>query len=91
MATKNTENRAEIAEHRWIRLQEIGLSQLLAIPIMVLIIAYATGFVIRGVDTAFYTNLILLGSFGLATSGYVCLRIGHERRVELRNQEYKKE
>jgi hypothetical protein len=68
-------------------LQKIGLAQLLAINIIVTVVAYTTGFVVRGAEAAFYFNLIFVTSFLLVISGCICLAIGHEKRVELRDQE----
>lgn len=64
------------AEHKWIRLQEIGLVQFLALPIAILI-----GVMLK--------NGILLGMLVLAllSGGYCCFRIGYEKRLEIQEQE----
>lgn len=87
MSTVNTESSQNHAERRWIRLQEIGLVQLLAIPVVIIVIALIKGFTITGPTAAFTTNLIILTAFFLSTSGFICLKIGHEKRVELTDKE----
>jgi len=87
MATVDTESGQNEIERKWIRLQEIGLLQLLAIPVVILVIVLVKGFTITGPSAAFTTNLIILTTFLLATSGYICLKIGDEERVKLRDKE----
>ena len=63
-------------ETRWIRLQEIGLAQFLALPFVPLL-----DYVIE-INT--FNVLIFLA---LGTSGYCCLRYGYDKRRELKDQE----
>lgn len=65
-------------EAKWIRLQEIGLAQFLALPLAILLAA------LIGLYSFASACLIILC---LGASGYCCLRIGHEKRVELQNKE----
>jgi len=68
------------AERRWIRLQEVGLSLLLAVPWAVYA-AYLLGNPI----------LIVLIPFAILLSGYCCFRWGYEKRVELRDKDSNKQ
>jgi len=64
-------------EERWIRLQEIGLSQILAIPVALML------------GVMLQLNSVLLGIITLAllSSGYVCLMFGHDKRREIHDQD----
>ena len=65
------------SEEKWIRLQEIGLSQILAIPVALML------------SVMFQLNSIMLGIIILVliASGYVCLKLGHDKRREIHDQE----
>ena len=62
-------------EGKWIKVQEVGLAQLLAIPVAIVLLALLGIFTLAS---------ICLTVFALATSGYCCLRYGDEKRQELR-------
>jgi len=64
-------------EEKWIRLQEIGLSQILAIPVALML------------GVMFQLNSMLLGIIPLVllSSGYACLKFGHDKRREIHDQE----
>lgn len=63
-------------EERWIRLQEVGLSQILAIPVALMV----------GLMLGFSHHSLGMIALGLLLSGYVCLVIGHTQRQELRKK-----
>jgi len=65
-------------ERKWIRLQEIGLALLLAVPWAVYA-AYLLG----------NPTLTVMIPLAIGISGYCCLRWGDEERVKLRDQEDK--
>jgi len=66
------------AERKWMRLQELGLALLLAVPW-----AFFAAYLL------FNSTLIVMIPFALAISGYCCFRWGYEERVKLRDQEEK--
>lgn len=74
-------------EARWIRLQEVGLSLLLAIPASLLITAVIVGWTVRGHAAMLTLNWFVFSALILGMAGVTCLKYGHEKRVELRDQE----
>ena len=64
-------------EDKWIRLQEVGLSQILAIPVALMV----------GLMLEFNFHLLGLIALALLLSGYICFVIGHVQRQELREKE----
>ena len=83
-------NRPADPERKWIRLQEIGLCQFLAIPLMIVVIAVVSGgLIITGPRAAFFGNFIIMMSLFLVSSGGICFKTGYDKRVELRDQEDK--
>ena len=66
------------AEAKWIRLQEIGLAEFLALPFAILLAAL--------IGLYSFANVCLILLF-LGASGYCCFRYGQERRDKLRNKE----
>lgn len=62
-------------ERKYIRLQEIGLAQLLSLPFIPLL-SMVTGL----------ENLSVLVFIAFLISGCMCLQLGHERREELAKQ-----
>lgn len=71
-------------EQKWIRLQLLGLSLLLAIPVAITTIGIILGFVITGDKAIFIGNILACMIFGLATSGIVCFMYAHDKRQELK-------
>ena len=73
-------------EARWIRVQELGLSLLLAIPASLLIITLIVGSTTFGRAATLITTWIVMSTLILGTAGVICLKYGHEKRVELRDR-----
>lgn len=79
----NRGNRQETTNHRadtpvnperkWIRLMEVGLSLILAVPL-----AVCAGYLLKG------SILIVMVPLALVMAGYCCLRIGYEQRMKLK-------
>lgn len=61
-------------ERKWLRIQEVGLAQFLAMPFAMLLLGI-TGLATFG---SICLTLLVLG-----TSGYCCFRLGHEKRQEI--------
>jgi hypothetical protein len=76
MATGDAENRATIEERKWVRVMQIGMALLLAVPY-----GFWLGYALKN------PILVLIIPLFLAIGGYLCLQMGHEKRVELRDQE----
>ena len=74
-------------EARWIRLQEIGIVLLLAIPGSLLALTLITGGTIVGDKAPMVISLFILGSLGLGTAGVMCLKYGLDRRREIVDKE----
>jgi len=70
-------------EARWIRLQEIGIVLLLAIPGSLLVLTVVTGGIIVGDKAPLAMSLLILGTLGLGTGGVMCLKYGYDRRREI--------
>ncbi len=66
---------------------EIGLTQLLAIPVVIVVVICFAGYTVKGISAAAIGNFIIMAAFLLSTSGVICLKIGYEERVKLRDQE----
>ena len=90
MEGTDRKNRIADPERKWIRLQEIGLCQFLAIPVMIMVIAVVSdGFIITGHRAAFFVNFIIIMSLFLVSIGGACFMTGYDKRCELRDQEDK--
>lgn len=76
-------------EAKWIRLQEIGIVLLLAIPGSLLVITLAIGGTVEGVSGARLLNVFLLVALGLSMAGVTCIKYGYDQRRELHNKENK--
>ena len=63
-------------EERWIRLQEIGLSQILAFPVALIL----------GVMFQLSSALLILITLALMIGGYCCFKWGHDKRREIQEQ-----
>lgn len=63
-------------EDKWVRLQEVGLSQLLAIPVAI----------VAGETFNLSFKAIVVISIALCWSGLVCFLLGRDKRRELREQ-----
>ena len=66
---------------------EVGLTQLLAIPVVIVVVVYFAGYTVKGGPAAAIGNFIIMATFLLSVSGIICLRIGYEERVKLRDKE----
>jgi len=64
-------------EDKWIRLQEVGLSQLLAIPIAI----------VAGETFRFNFIIVVAISVALCWSGLICFMLGRDKRRALREKE----
>jgi hypothetical protein len=87
METTDRKLRQTDPERKWIRLQEIGLVQFLAIPISILIVGLIVGWTIKGPATYPIGMGLFLGSLALGISGAFCFKTGYDKRVELRDLE----
>jgi len=74
-ATTNRADKQVDPERKWIRLMELGLSLILAVPG-----AVCAGYLLKG------PILIAIMPLVLGMTGYCCLGIGHDERVKLKNQ-----
>ena len=88
MERADRNNRKADPERKWIRLQEIGLCQLLAIPLMIMsVVVISGGWTLTGPRAAYIVNVITMVSLLLVSSGGACFKIGYDKRVELRDKE----
>ena len=89
MERTDRDNRPTDPERKWIRLQEIGLAQFLAIPIVILVVGILTGWTVKGPAAPFTANILIVVTLFLVSSGGICFKTGYDKRVELRDQEDK--
>jgi len=68
-------------EEKWIRLQEVGLSQILAVPVALML------------GIMFHLSSMVLSMIIpiLLVSGYLCLKLGHDKRREIQDKLEQKE
>lgn len=74
-------------EHKWIRLQEVGITLFLMVPVSILIVGLVFGFTIRGPASINIGNVLVMLILALISVGYCCLRYGDEKRQELKDKE----
>lgn len=89
MERADRNNRQADPERKWIRLQEIGLAQFLAIPIVILVVGILTGWTVKGPSAPWTANFLIMVTLFLVSSGGICFKTGYDKRCELRDQEDK--
>lgn len=70
-------------ERKYVRLQQVGLSLLLLIPISIIVIGIKFGFVLGGENARWVTRLLTFLILGLALTGASCFIYGGQSRIEL--------
>ena len=74
-------------EARWIRLQEIGLILLLAVPAFLAGFIFIKGDTMWGFEAQSFLNFYSLGAVVVGIAGLVCLQYGKDKRRELQDKE----
>lgn len=85
-----TDETATNPEDRWIRLQYLGITLLLSIPVFLMgfiLIKFIQGVPMWWIGGQQFLNFYVLGGLVVGTTGIVCLQYGQTKRRELQGKE----